>query len=149
MSHTRHMDESEDESENSEDRAFIASSDDESDGEGSDDETENKIQQKIELEKRDDTVDALIEGMDKQTLLLYQQSLAEETDASANTDNAPVRRSKRKRKRNKTWFDLHPEDVRIFLEDENPQDICNAEFEQTPEPTNDTESSYEPTDDES
>ena len=139
-SYTRHMDESDDESENSEDRRFIASeSEEEGEAEYTEEEDENK---KIEMEAKDDTVDALIEGMDEKTLLLYQQSLAEE---ACQSEQRP-RRSKRRRTRPKSWYELHPEDVKILLEDTNPQEVCQQEEEEEYQEPEDDEDSYQPSD---
>lgn len=142
-SYTRHMDESDDESENSEDRRFIASeSEEEEEAEYTEEEDEVNIKKKIEMEAKDDTVDALIESMDEQTLLLYQQSLAE--DACQSEQEQRPRRSKRRRTRPKTWYELHPEDCKVLLEDTNPQDLCQQE--ESPEPEEDDEDSYQPSD---
>jgi hypothetical protein len=137
------MDESDDESENSEDRRFIASESEEEDEAEYTDEEEDEVDEKkkIEMEAKDDTVDALIEGMDEQTLLLYQQSLAEE---ACQSEQQRPRRSKRRRTRPKSWYELHPEDVKILLEDTTPQEVCQQEDEsQEPE---DGEDSYQPSD---
>ena len=140
-SYTRYMDESDDESENSEDRRFIASESEEAEytDEEEDEVDENK---KIEMEAKDDTVDALIEGMDEQTLLLYQQSLAEE---ACQSEQRP-RRSKRRRTRPKSWYELHPEDAKILLEDTNPQEVCQQEEEEEYQEPEDDEDSYQPSD---
>ena len=143
-SYTRHMDESDDESENSEDRRFIASESEEEDEAEYTDEEEDEVKEKnkIEMEAKDDTVDALIEGMDEQTLLLYQQSLAEE---ACQSEQGP-RRSKRRRTRPKSWYELHPEDVKVLLEDTNPQEVCQEEDEEEYQEPEDDEDSYQPSD---
>lgn len=134
-------DESEYESENSQDRAFIASEDEGDEDYVLEEDETDEPEEKIKQEAKDDTPDALIESMDTETLFLFQQSLTEE--ACANTG---PRRSKRKRKTPKTWYELHPEDFQVLLEDLTPQDLCECDESSSQE--EDEEESYQPSDSE-
>ena len=106
---------------NVDDLRFIASekeSDEESDEESSSsNEDDSHIHKKILLEQNDDTPEALIEGMDKETRLLFQQKMLSNTPTG-------LRRSTRKRKRVRTWFEEHPDDLQIYLEQQDPAHVC-------------------------
>ena len=102
---------------NEDDLRFIASDEESDDESSSSHEDDSHNHKKILLEQNDDTPEALIEGMDKETRLLFQQKMLSDTPTE-------VRRSTRKRKRVRTWFEKHPDDLQIYLEQQDPVHIC-------------------------
>ena len=122
MDHTQ-MDWSDDsESENTEDRDFIDNS--------------TVLTSTITQNKLDDHPSTLISEMDAETKRIYLQKI--------NENSSTVRRSTRKRKRPKTWFETHTDDFKVYLEDTTVDDLVESSEQDTAE--SETES-YQPSDD--
>lgn len=126
---------SDSDSENSDDRAFIASESEESDcSESSDCSDEEKIKKELV----DDQPKALLESMDTETRRLFEQSIQANSACG-------LRRSTRKRTRPKNWFEKHPEDLRVLLEDDLVH--YNAEAHDSDDDDSSQESEYDPNSD--
>ena len=123
MDHTQ-MEWSDSESENTEDRDFIDNST----------VLTSTITQNTKL---DDDPSTLISEMDADTKRIYLQKI--------NDKSCTVRRSTRKRKRPKTWFENHTEDLQVYLEDTTIDDLVESS-EQNNSDESETES-YQPSDD--
>ena len=118
MDHTQ-MEWSDSESENTEDRDFIDNST----------VVTSTITQNTRL---DDDPSTLISEMDAETKRIYLQKM---------NDSSTVRRSTRKRKRPKTWFETHTDDFKVYLEDTTVNDLVESSEQDTTE--SETES-YQP-----
>lgn len=122
MDHTQ-MEWSDSESENTEDRDFIDNS-----TVVTSTITENTI--------LDDHPSTLVQEMDAQTKRIYLNKM--------NDSSSTVRRSTRKRKRPRTWFENHTEDLQVYLEETTVDDLVESSEQDSSE--SETES-YQPSND--